>query len=266
MKMRAFASEFGPEDLPTVVGEPMEKGPLNAQVGSVLPAERVDQSLLNLLSEAVYSYYFAKQAAPGLAAIAGDQPAGLSYAIESVRTTLLKQAIIGIATTIDVTTGRTASLPDALDALKRDLTTRLQVAPDDETQTALELLSYIVSMTNANNVLSLKYVRHLRNKWAGHASLDPTFDPWADAGSTVNLPLLEDALARMVNAYQDLGTLVSMSTDLQDLEAQGNIGEVLEDGSVRYQMKLGWSGANSLSQVIREEAKKGADALVQRLR
>lgn len=211
----------------------------------------------------MYSYYFAKQASPALASISADQHGSLKAAIDLVRTSLVKQAVIGIATTIDLTTGRTMSLPDALNALTTDLENRRSQTPDDETRAAAELVQHIRATTNADTVLSLKYVRHL--KWASHSSLDRTVDNWADADAEVNFVLLEDALVRMVNAFQDLGTLVPMSQDLRDIEAQGRTAELLPDGTAVFRATISWSGAAAIALVIREEAKKSAIALADRL-
>ncbi|MEU4607553.1 hypothetical protein AB0F43_31595 [Kribbella sp. NPDC023972] len=264
MKLSDFASEFDPAELPTIVGDPMINEPLKAGVEALGTAHRVERSLLNLLTDAVYTYYFAKQACPALEALAETQEGHLRRGSETVTQSLLRSAVIGVATTIDLT-GRTASIPHALDALGEDLKRKIAQNPDDEAEAALSLLDHIRSTTNADTVLSLKYVRHLRNKWASHASLDRSVDPWAGADTHVNLPLLEDALARMVNAFQDLAILVPMSTDLKDIEQQGNPRQIQADGTVQIEMKLGWVGANALSQAMREQAKKAALAFVEKV-
>jgi hypothetical protein len=56
----------------------------------------------------------------------------------------------------------------------------------------------------------------MRNKCAGHASLDRHVDDWADAGSTLSLRLIEEGLARMVNAHQDLSEVVNMSEEHEE--------------------------------------------------
>ena len=266
MKLSDFASEFDPADLPTIVGDPMINEPLKAGLEALGTAHRIERSLLNLLTDAVYSYYFAKQACLALQALALTQEGHLRRGSETVAQSLLRSAVIGVATTIDLNGyGRTASIPHALDALAEGLNCKVAQSPDDEAEAALELLDHIRSTTNVDTVLSLKYMRHLRNKWAGHASLDRSVDPWAGADTHVNLPLLEDALARMVNAFQDLAILVPMSTDLTDIEQHGNPPKVLADGTVEIQMKLGWGGVNAISQVMREQAKKAAVAFVEKV-
>ncbi|MFK4087227.1 hypothetical protein ACI2LF_24180 [Kribbella sp. NPDC020789] len=270
MKLSDFASEFDPTALPTVVGDPMINDALKAGVDALGTAHRVDRSLLNLLSDAVYGYYFAKHACIALQAQthaqAVAQDVHLRRGFETVSQSLLRGAVIGIATTIDLTgQGRTASIPHALGALGEELRRRIAQTSDDDAQAALELLDHVRSTTNVDTVLSLKYVRHLRNKWAGHASLDRSVDPWAGADTHVNLPLLEDALARMVNAFQDLATLVPMSNDLKVIEQEGNPPRILPDGTVEIEMKLGWAGANALSRAMRELAKKAAAAFVEKV-
>lgn len=264
MKLSDFASEFDPADLPTVVGDPMLNDPLKAGVDALGPAHRVEQSLLNLLGEAVYTYYFAKQACPELGVLALTQQGHLRSGTEMVTKSLLRSAVIGIATTIDLT-GRAMSIPHALDALDNDLRRRIAQSPDEEAEAALDLISHIRSTTNADTVLSLKYVRHLRNKWASHASLDRSVDAWAGADTHVDFRLLEDALARMVNAFQNLATLVPMSSDLADIEQQANPPEVQPDGTTVIRMTFGWSGANSGAVAMRYLAKKAATAFVEKV-
>jgi hypothetical protein len=186
--------------------------------------------------------------------------------VREMRNSLLKGAVIGVAATIDVTSGRTRSLPDALNALETDLHNRKSQQPDDEIIAALELLAYIRRQTNANEVGSLKYVRHLRNKWAGHSSLDLTVDGWAGADRGVDFSIIEDALARMVNAFQDLSELVPMSKDLMDIEAQVTPPREQPDGTVVVEMKAAWSGANSLAQATRYSAQQAADAFIELFR
>lgn len=101
---------------------------------------------------------------------------------------------------------------------------------------------------------SLKYVRHLGNKWAAHASLDRTVDGWAGADKSVDFRIVEDALARMVNAFQDLSVLMPMSKDLMDIEARANSPQEQPDGTVVVEMKVAWSGANALAQATRSSA------------
>lgn len=232
MKLSDFASEFDPSDLPTVLGAPMENASVATQLAAKGAAFRVQESLMNLLVDAVYSFYFAKRACPALDAFATGQADHLAMGVREVRNSLLKGAVIGVATTIDVTSGRTRSLPDALNALETDVNNRKAQQPDDEIDAALDLLTYIRQQTNANEVRSLKYVRHLRNKWAGHSSLDRTVDGWAGADKSVDFRIVEDALARMVNAFQGLSVLVPMSKDLMDIEAQANSPKEQPDGTV----------------------------------
>lgn len=272
MRMSDFSSEYDLADLPTVSGSPMQNTVLGTHTDAMNPGLRTEESLVNLLREAVYLFYFAKEACPALVAAANGATGPVKPATEVVNIVLLKQAVLGIATTIDLTaprakgsvptTGRTLSLPHAIDALDRELTSRLATNPDDETAAAADLLRHIKSSTNADTVLSLKYVRHLRNKWAGHATLDRAFDSWANADAEVNFALLEDAVARMVNAYQDLGTLASMSEDLRAVEAGGRASTKHPDGTATVRMGIAWSGANALAMVMREQAKKHAVAFV----
>lgn len=266
MKLSDFASEFDPSDVPTILGTPMENAAVATQIAAKGAAFVVQESLMNLLVTAVYSFYFAKRACPALDEFATGNAGPLEMGVREVRNSLLKGAVIGVAATIDVTSGRTRSLPDALNALETDLHNRKSQQPDDEIIAALELLAYIRRQTNANEVGSLKYVRHLRNKWAGHSSLDLTVDGWAGADRGVDFSIIEDALARMVNAFQDLSELVPMSKDLMDIEAQVTPPREQPDGTVVVEMKAAWSGANSLAQATRYSAQQAADAFIELFR
>jgi hypothetical protein len=266
MKLSDFASEFDPSELPTIHGTPMENARVEALITGKGAAFRVEESLMNLLVGAVYSFYFAKRACPALDAFAMGQAGHLEMGVREVRNSLLKGAVIGVASTIDVTSGRTRSLPDALKALEADLNNRTIQQPDHEIAAALDLLTYIRRQTNAHEVSSLKYVRHLRNKWAGHSSLDRTVDEWAGADESVDFRIVEDALARMVNAFQDLSVLVPMSEGLMDLEAQANSPQEQPDGTIEVEMKVAWSGANALAQTMRYSAQQAAEAFIEPFR
>lgn len=265
MKLSDFASEYDPSELPIIHGTPMENAHVAALIAGKGTAFRVEESLMNLLIGAVYSFYFAKRMCPALDAFGTKQAGPLRQGVREVQESLLKTAVLRVATTIDASRGQTRSLPHALDALKADLINRKTRQPDDEIDATLDLLNHIRRQADAEKVSSLKYVRHLRNKWAGHSSLDQTVDQWAGADKSVDFRLIEDALARMVNAFQDLSLLVPMSQDLMDIEAQGNLPQVLPDGTEKIEMKIAWSGANALAQVARQSAQQGADALIEQL-
>ena len=67
--------------------------------------------------------------------------------------------------------------------------------------------------------------------------MDRTVDGWAGADRSVDFRIIEDALARMVNAFQDLSVLVPMSKDLMDIEAQVTAPRKQPDGTVAVEMK-----------------------------
>lgn len=69
--------------------------------------------------------------------------------------------------------------------------------------TELDRLSDLQADINSDRYAPLEYVRHLRNKWAGHPSLDRRFDAWADADKTLSIATVEAALARLVNNAHD---------------------------------------------------------------
>lgn len=265
MELIDFESEYDAADLTVISGAPMRNSPLGQRIDAVAPAARVREALANLLGDAVFSYYFAKRVFPELERLAEAQTGPLRSAFEVVKISLVKQAVVGIASTIDLTTGRSRSIPETLDRLLTELTERMGHSPDDETQAAIELIRHIRSTTNADIVPSLKYVRHLRNKWASHSSLDRTVDSWADANTSVNFPLLEDALVRMINALQDLGILAPMSEELQNIEAQGRAGIAQPDGTERRPMTFAWTGVHAMATVMRGAAQEAGGAFIQRL-
>jgi hypothetical protein len=268
MKQSDFASEFDPSALKADHGLPMTNAVLKAQVEAKGAAFRVEEALGNLLANAVSPYYFAKRVCPALDELSDGQNTHLAESFRQVRNSLLKTAVIGIATTIDTvdkSEGRTRSIPHALHALKRDLTTRQALQSDGDRAAAMELLNDLLERTDINRVVSLKYVKHVRNKWAGHSSLDLTIDGWADADKSISWPILEDALVRMINIFQDFSQLVSMSEELVQFEAGLNPPQTLPGGILRLEAKLAWSGANSLSQVMRFGAQKQADAFIEAL-
>ena len=96
-------------------------------------------------------------------------------------------------------------------------------------------------------------------QWTAASTIGPMLTRWSTSSS------LEDALVRMVNAFQDLGTLVPMSQDLRDIEAHGRTAEPQPDGTAAFRMTISWSGAAAMALVVREEARKSAITLAERL-
>jgi len=265
MKQSSFESEFDESDLPALTGAPMQNPALSQAVGAIGPAVRVQESLANLLGEAVFSYYFAKRVAPELEHAANTNRGPLASAFSLLQINLVKQAVIGIASTMDLTTGRTRSIPHALDRLTVELTMSLERSPSDETLAAADLITDIRQTTDTEIIPSLKYVRHLRNKWAGHSSLDRTVDSWGDADSNINFPLLEDALVRMVWAVCELGTLTHMSADLRRIENQDMAGANAPAGIKRIPMTVAWNGVDAMATVMRGAAQAAGEAFLARL-
>ena len=127
MKLSDFASEFDTSVLQVDLGTPMTKSVLKTQIEAKGAAFRVEEALANLLTNAVSPYYFAKRVCPALDGLSAGQQSDLAGGFREVRNSLLKSAVIGVATTIDTvdkSEGHTRSIPHALHALKRYLTTR----------------------------------------------------------------------------------------------------------------------------------------------
>lgn len=238
----------------------MNKQALETHVAAIGPGERLEQAMTTMLRDCVYQFYFAKHVCLALATQPECQSNDLSRATSWLKVSLLKQAVIGIGATVDLTFSRTSSYWHAVGAVQSALANATSLTPS--AQATVDLLQDLRGTTNPDVIQSFAYVRHMRNKWAGHASLDLQFDPWADANKHVHWGLLEDAVVRMVNAFQDLGTLASMSPELSNVEKAWHT-QGLEPDAVR--MTLGWQGSVSLAEAMRFMARREAGALMQAL-
>lgn len=123
---------------------------------------------------------------------------------------LMRQAVLDIAGlndgglgSRDLGNSRTASLPTAHSRMKQRLVSALAPPAD------MARLDALQADINSDHHMPLKYVRHLRNKWAGHPSSDRRFDAWAEADTTLRIPVVEAALVRLVNNASDTAEFVS---------------------------------------------------------
>jgi hypothetical protein len=266
MKLPPFASEFDPSELPAIAegSRPLENARLD-EAAEALPSEERIKEALALIQAAVYHYYFAKGLDGKLGELRRAARGPLASALDVMRTAVVKHAVIAIAMTIDETTGRTRSLPHALKALER----RLEASPadpsDGETDATIQLIRHILTTTNPDKVKSLLYVRHIRNKWAGHASWDLSVDTWPTGDKMLNYPLLEDGLVRMVNAFDEFSRLVQMSPYLQTLQEASRPRIVNPDGTETSRMTISWDAAVPLAEVMRRNAQESARHLLDRL-
>ncbi|MEB2529195.1 hypothetical protein [Kocuria rosea] len=266
MILPPFVSEFNLSELPVIAedSKPMDNVPLDQAV-QALPSEKRIEEAHALILRAVYRYYFAKELDTELSQMSRSVKGPLSSALDSMRTAVVRDAVIAVATTIDEATGRTRSLTHTLQALKRNLETAPVDSSDTETETTVDLIKHIMTTTNPGKVKSLMYVRHIRNKWAGHASLDPSVDTWPTGDTALNYPLLEDGLVRMVNAFDEFGALVQMSPYLQALEEAAHCRTVNPDGTETLRVTMSWAAVLPLAHAMRDGGKASARQLLVQL-
>lgn len=266
MTIPTFLSEFDPADLPFIAKEsiPLKNVPLDTAV-EALPAEKRIEEAYALVLDAVYGYYFAKELDAKLGQLILSKSGPLSSGLSMIRDAVVKNAVIGIAKTIDETTGRTRSLPHSLGALKRSLEDSSSGSNDDDVEATIQLIEHIVSSTNPDKVKSLLYVRHIRNKWAGHSSWDLSVDTWPTGDGLLNFPLLEDGLVRMVNAFEEFGMLLRMSPYLQTLEDTARRVSDNPDGTGTFRVVVSWKAAVPMARAMRDAGQNSARQILNQL-
>lgn len=264
MKVRRFSSEYTdsqPSD------EPMSNADVTWLVHALTSHEDSEAAQQNLVLRSVKDFYLAKYfwLRTYNADYEGDDR--LEGVTEHLQDVLLRQAVVSIATAIDTTLSsagggdkamRTASLPHMLDRVAA----RLGSASADITA-AKELMSTIKESVDPERHPVLKYVRHLRNKWAGHASLDIRFDDWEGGAAALRIDHLESALARIVNAFEDYADLVEMSDALTTATTAPPHPPVV-DGSGRESipLRVNWFNVGVAASVVREATEKDIDRFV----
>lgn len=257
MRIRHFESEFNADQLPDLDGDPTGNANLDVQVGAMHMSERIEKSQQVLVLEAVRTYYFAKAFREGIREFAIDIPESDTHTMTMMGKDLMRLAVINVASVNDKV-ARTKSLPNTLSVLRAALSD-LQ---GSDAEAATSLIDEISRNINPDTQLPLKYLRHMRNKWAGHASWDRHFDDWADAGSTLSLPLIEEGLARLVNAHQDLSEVVNMSEDARRMATEAVAKPAIINGEETIPMSFDWSSAVVFAEVVREAAKNSAARIV----
>lgn len=265
MRLPNFESEFAPHEVPDLTGPRVTNNNLDDAVAKVPEHERVELSQQNLILGAIKDFYFAKYffRLESSADYEGDDQLQKTFSYLSEQ--LLKQAIISVATTIDLTAGkpvngvkpagRTASMPHLLEKMQKTLESL-----DTDASAELDLIAHIRLGVDTNKHLPLRYVQYMRNKWAGHASLDRQFDTWMEAKESVSIPAVEAALVRIVNAYEDFSDLVDMSETLMEKTKKPKQSPTINaDGHKTFEMTVDWSSIRTFAPLLRESAKKEAD-------
>lgn len=245
----------------------MPRGQLSALVASLDPRKRVEISRHDFLLDAVESFYLAKRFHEVVQSFDNGSYTNrvVSLAMDSIDKQLMRGAVVAVAAANDDgLEGRTSSLPHLIDALRSALDNQPGVNLRAE---IVELARIRASISSAVDdpatPLSLRYVKHIRNKWAGHNSLDRQFDGWADADKILSLPLLEDAVVRLVNAHADLSSVIQSSATLTQVLSPGTesatVGDVIP-------MTVNWGAVTQLAETLRYTAGRQVDALVDQLR
>ncbi|MFE4229949.1 hypothetical protein ACFRJ8_18905 [Arthrobacter sp. NPDC056886] len=236
MKRSSFESEYADSVLPTFQGAPATHDAVRIGADVETPWTQMSDLLGNTVLQAVQSFYLAKRSMQYFSDLPDDDDR-VGRAIEDINERLMRMAVLDIAALNDgglsfrdPENTRVASLPTAHRRMKRHLT--------DANASAAELdqLSELQTDINCDLYMPLLYVRHLRNKWAGHPSLDRRFDAWADADKELSVATVEAALARLVNNARDTALFASESPALQDFRQPPAVAN--PDGSWPMEVKL----------------------------
>lgn len=244
MKLSRFESEYADSVLPTFSDSPATHAELATSADAEIPWTQMSTLLGSTVISAVQTFYLAKRTRQYFSDLPEDDDR-VGRVMADIGRRLMRQAVLdiaglndaGLANVQDPGNSRTASLPAAHGRMKKRLVSA-QAPSADLTQ--LEALRRDI---NVDHHMPLKYVRHLRNKWAGHPSLDRHFDAWAKADKTLYVPVVEAALVRLVNNASDTAEFVSSIPTLQDFDqppaAPSAVGSVAME--VRLSSVLVWA-------------------------
>ena len=257
MKLSPFESEYADSVLPTFEGAPATHSVVRMSADAETPWTQMSVLLGTTVIQAVQSFYLAKRSMQYF----GDLPENddrVAKAIGDINSRLIRMAVLDIAALNDgglvgndPENTRTASLPTIHQRMKRHLTDAHASAAE------LDHLHKLRTDINGDHYAPLKYVRHLRNKWAGHPSLDRRFDAWASADKTLSIAAVEAALARLVNNAHNTALLVSSAPALQDFRQPPTVAN--PNGSIPMEVNL--SDVLVWSELMRESAGREVRAL-----
>lgn len=265
MRLPSFQSEFASHEVPDLTGPRVTNKDLDDEVAQVPEHERVKISQQNLILNVVKDFYFAKYffQKENSADYEGDDQ--LQQSLRYLSQQLLKQAVISVATSIDLTAGpavngqkppgRTASLPHLLEKVRKTLEDL-----DTDASAELELVEHISKSVNPQRHPALGYVQFMRNKWAGHASMDLRFDTWVQANESLSISSVEAALVRIVNAYEDFSDLVEMSEALTEKTREPTrVATINVDGYETGKLTVDWSNIRTFAPLVKGSARSGVD-------
>lgn len=267
MKIPPFASEFGSEASPQVAGEPMPNAQLEALVAQRALWVRAERAQQLAVLDAVHGFYLAKRFSENLSGFERWTNRVAKQAVAEMGARLWKLAVIEVAGVNDTTSlTRGASLQSVLVSMRQVLETSSH--PDAGSE--LDHVKDLLHATNVDLVTPLRYIRHVRNKWAGHPSMDRDFDSWADADKYLNIPLVEEALALLVRSHHEAAELAHESPILSPLftvpspEEQvvtANDGSTIRTGK----MTVAWENVTVLAESLRYVAEREASALLDQM-
>lgn len=216
MKLSSFESEYADSVLPIFEGAPATHNAVRIGSDAETPWTQMSALLGKTVLQAVQSFYLAKRSRQYFSDLPENDDR-VGRAIEDINERLMRMAVLDIAALNDGGLSfrdpehtRVASLPIAHKRMKERLKNANASAAE------LDQLSKLQSDIDCNLYMPLLYVRHLRNKWAGHPSLDRQFDTWAGADKTLSVAAVEAALVRLVNNADDTALFASESPALQD--------------------------------------------------
>lgn len=257
MKLNKFESEYADSALPTFQSDPATHSAVRVSADAETPWTQMSALLGTTVIQAVQSFYLAKRSWQYF----NDLPENddrVGQAITHINSRLMRMAVLDIAALNDGGLGgkdpnntRVASLPTAHRRMERQLTEANASAAE------LDHLQRLKTEINCDHYMPLMYVRHLRNKWAGHPSLDRRFDAWADADKTLSMGVVEAALTRLVNNADDTALFASSATSLQDFRQPPAAANT--DGSTPMVIDL--SNVIVLAHIMRESADQQVRAL-----
>jgi hypothetical protein len=257
MKPPPFESEYADSALPTFQGEPATHRMLRVSADAEIPWTQMSVLLGTTAVKAVQTFYLAKR----FHQYFRDLPEGddrVGHAIRDIGSRLMRLAVLDVAALNDgglagkdPEYSRTASLPIAHQRMERHLTAAS--APVAE----LDHLHKLRADISVELHTPLKYVRHLRNKWAGHPSLDRRFDAWAGADKALSIAAVEAALVRLVNNAHDTGAFVSSAPALQAFRQP----PAVPDPAGRIPMEMDLTNVLVWASLMRDAASSGVRAL-----
>lgn len=265
MRLGDFESEFAPHEVPDLTGARVKNKDLDAAVAKVPEHERVEISQQNLILNVVKDFYFAKYFLRKVNSADYESDDRLQQSFSYLSHQLFKQAVISVATAIDLTAGpavsgqkppgRTASLPHLLERIQKTLEDL-----DTGASAELELVEDIRKSVDPQKHPTLGYVQYMRNKWAGHASMDRRFDTWMKANDSLSISAVEAALVQIVNAYEGFSDLVEMSDTLTEkTEKPKQVPTINADGHETWEMTVKWSNIRTFAPLWRLIAQNEVD-------